>query len=583
MSQVSYGTITITDMNDIEEIYTIYAGSNTEASPTFTYTAVTDGTTWKRNASALSGFKYIWQSTVVTKSGVTINSINWQEFYSQPVRLTGLEGNDANNISAIETQYCNYGEGTPTASANWQSTTPEYDSSKPNYWSRTRLKYDTSPITYSSWSNPIKDQALTDAIYNAVVANSIAQQTIEDAQGAMSQAASNVNEVKRIWYAQAAATPVPNAPTTGVTTSVTHDAWSITKPVADESYQYYFYCDQTKTGGGVYSWSEVILDTSTLSQYQIGAMSAKVRNYWWDSAGAHIASGISASSGSIDATSPTSAYGYNTLTGLTGISFRYNDAKVVDLNSEVPSLDFYTPPVIENNLVTANGKLAMRLSKNSLNFYNPEDGETLQASLSTNGLIIQNGSIRLGNSSSNIAGSITLSNQNFSRNINNTTREDLRFAIGSNFGVKDNGTLYASNVDIEGAINVNDELNSNIYTKEEVNSGLENAAATATNFIKTSIDGSGIQIAAQNASAYLLITDKVLRFYLNDNVMSQFGYDEIFESYGVQAENIFIKGAGNALRLDNNVNGTYQGQYILETRANGHLSLKPGLRRTEEE
>ena len=65
--------------------------------------------------------------------------------------------------------------------------------------------------------------------------------------------------------------------------------------------------------------------------------------------------------------------------------------------------------------------------------------------------------------------------------------------------------------------------------------------------------------------------------------MSQFGYDEIFESYGVQAENIFIKGAGNALRLDNNVNGTYQGQYILETRANGHLSLKPGLRRTEEE
>lgn len=93
----------------------------------------------------------------------------------------------------------------------------------------------------------------------------------------------------------------------------------------------------------------------------------------------------------------------------------------------------------------------------------------------------------------------------------------------------------------------------------------------------------GESIVLGNSSTYLQITPSILEFIYNQKSMSRFGYDEIFESYGVQAENIFIKGAGNALRLDNNVNGSYQGQYILETRANGHLSLKPGLSRTEEE
>lgn len=93
----------------------------------------------------------------------------------------------------------------------------------------------------------------------------------------------------------------------------------------------------------------------------------------------------------------------------------------------------------------------------------------------------------------------------------------------------------------------------------------------------------GESIVLGNSSTYLQITPSMLEFIYSQKPMSRFGYDEIFESYGVQAENIFIKGAGNALRLDNNVNGSYQGQYILETRANGHLSLKPGLSRTEEE
>ena len=85
------------------------------------------------------------------------------------------------------------------------------------------------------------------------------------------------------------------------------------------------------------------------------------------------------------------------------------------------------------------------------------------------------------------------------------------------------------------------------------------------------------------SNAYVRIASTVMQFYLYERVMALFGYDNEFESYGLRGENVMIKGAGNALRLDNDVNGTNQGQYILETRANGHLSLKPGLRREEEE
>lgn len=110
------------------------------------------------------------------------------------------------------------------------------------------------------------------------------------------------------------------------------------------------------------------------------------------------------------------------------------------------------------------------------------------------------------------------------------------------------------------------------------------------------IDGNGMDVYSDGArvarfganvvlglmNTYLQISSDLMEFTLNNQSMAKFGYDEMFQSYGVQGENVFVKGAGNALRLDNAVNGTYQGQYILETRANGHLSLKPGLKRTEE-
>ncbi len=442
MAQVSYGTITITDTNDIERIYTVYAKS---ANNTTVPTAA--AANWKESISEAPGTgNYIWQRTVVQKSGTQ------EKTYSDPVCLTGEEGTDGRGITSITIKYGTSADWN-TQPSNWYDNTPEYSSSTPNYWTQTTISYTTGNPTVKV----TQDKALTQAIYDSIVANSLAQSANENANGAMGQAASNVNEVKRIWYAQAATTPVPAAPTTGITTSATHDAWSITKPAANESYQYYFYCDQTKTGGGVYSWSEVILDTSTLSQYQIGALNAKVKNFWWDSSGAHVASGKNGNEVNKDT---ISTYGYHALMGLTGISFNYDGAKVVDLNSTTPSLDFYQPPTISGNTV-AQGKKTMMLSANALRFYNPTDGTTEQAVLDTNGLVLKKGGIVAGTKGQ--TGYIYLSTVNHPVGTNGVTingftptssTEQWREVVGTKFGVTNAGTLYANNAVISGTITV---------------------------------------------------------------------------------------------------------------------------------
>lgn len=54
--------------------------------------------------------------------------------------------------------------------------------------------------------------------------------------------------------------------------------------------------------------------------------------------------------------------------------------------------------------------------------------------------------------SSTTNGAIALANSNFTRVINDTGRTNLRFAIGSNFGVAEDGTLYTTNADLSGKI-----------------------------------------------------------------------------------------------------------------------------------
>ena len=82
MAIVSYGTITITDTNDIERIYTVYAKSTTN-----TTAPSAAASSWTESISTAPGSgDYIWQRTVVEKSGTG------ELTYGDPVCVTGPEG-----------------------------------------------------------------------------------------------------------------------------------------------------------------------------------------------------------------------------------------------------------------------------------------------------------------------------------------------------------------------------------------------------------------------------------------------------------------------------------------------------------
>lgn len=437
--QKAQGTITIIDTNDIERIYTVYAKSANNATVPSTAAA-----NWSESVSTAPGTgSYIWQRTVVEKSGTG------EKTYSDPVCLTGAEGTDATEISGIEVRY-GISADWNTQPSSWSADTPAYDSSKPKYWTRTRLIYDTNPVTYS---DPVytKDEALTKAVADAAIANSIAQHANEDAQGAMSQANNGIKEIYKVWYRTNTST-APNKPSAHVTitSNDVNNTWTKVKPIENEDNRYYFYCDETVTNGGVSSWTDPVLDTSNLSQYEIGALTAKVKNYWWDSDGAHIASGING--GNVDKNSSVSAYGFNSLVGLTGIHFGYNDAKVIDLNTtpSPTSLKFYQPPTISGSTVTQ-GALSMELSSSALKFYGSSTS-TPDATLNSNGLKLIKGGIEAGSYSSSTTNFIYLSSNDYSGSTItiNGNSSGWRQIIGNKFGVKNDGTLYANNAVISG-------------------------------------------------------------------------------------------------------------------------------------
>ena len=402
----------------------------------------------------------------------------------------GIPGSSGRSLDAIITQYTTAASSVTITTDNmddytWNSDIPTYSSATPTYWVRVTNKY----------SNPIsteyiiyKDNGLTEAVTNAAIANSLAQHANENANGAMGQANNGIKEIYKVWYRTNTAT-APSKPPAHViiVNNNVNNTWTKVKPIENEDNRYYFYCDETVTNGGVSSWTDPVLDTSNLSQYEIGALTAKVKNYWWNSDGAHIASGING--GNVDKNSSISAYGFNSLVGLTGIHFGYNDAKVIDLNTtpSPTSLKFYQPPTISGSTVTQ-GALSMELSSSALKFYGSSTS-TPDAILNSNGLKLTKGGIEAGtpgqsgfiylstidyplkddNASPNPTPGLTINGYTpTAQGTDGKTANDLawRAVVGNKFGVDKEGNLYANNATIKGVITI--DSGSNVYTVQQV-------------------------------------------------------------------------------------------------------------------
>ena len=148
----------------------------------------------------------------------------------------------------------------------------------------------------------------------------------------------------------------------------------------------------------------------------------------------------------------------NILTRSDGIWIRNGVDKLATLQGS--GLTFLVPTG------TYKGQKSVSLNGSGLTFYNIGSSNSAAAMLASDGLQIENGSIILGGhgTSGVNAGDVALSNKNFTRSINGTSHNDLRFAIGSKFGVASDGTLYATG----GVFN-------NYSTTTEMNTAIGNA------------------------------------------------------------------------------------------------------------
>lgn len=83
MSQVSYGTITITDTNDIESIVVEYNRNQSTSSP-----PADDDSGWSTERPDWAQGYYVWQRTRIHKSGTATSS----DTFGTPVCITGSTG-----------------------------------------------------------------------------------------------------------------------------------------------------------------------------------------------------------------------------------------------------------------------------------------------------------------------------------------------------------------------------------------------------------------------------------------------------------------------------------------------------------
>ena len=136
MSQVSYGTITITDTTDIERVYPIYCKGNLTDAPSIS--GVTNWNNWKELISQAGGTgDYIWQRIVTKKVGIEITYNNASQYCSDAVRLTGEAGVSPNPLTISSTQY---------AQTQNENDTPSYGNSMPSsinegWWLWVKVNY----------------------------------------------------------------------------------------------------------------------------------------------------------------------------------------------------------------------------------------------------------------------------------------------------------------------------------------------------------------------------------------------------------------------------------------------------------
>lgn len=178
MSNLAYGTFTITNLSTVTSVDVYYYNSTSSTS--------LSGGSWSTNTPTWTNGRYIWSKTVTTwEQGVTTES--------EPVCITGQKGSTGaagQSVTRITQQYALGTSSTTAPTSGWSTTMPTFESGK-FYWTRSEIVW-ANP-TSTTYTTAVLANGLTSANNNAEVAKTDAASAVSTANTA-NQTANTANQ-----------------------------------------------------------------------------------------------------------------------------------------------------------------------------------------------------------------------------------------------------------------------------------------------------------------------------------------------------------------------------------------------------
>ena len=178
MSNLAYGTFTITNLSAVTSVDVYYYNSTSSTS--------LSGGSWSTDTPTWTNGRYIWSKTVTTwEQGVTTES--------EPVCITGQKGSTGaagQSVTRITQQYALGTSSTTAPTSGWSTTMPTFESGK-FYWTRSEIVW-ANP-TSTTYTTAVLANGITSANTTAAVANTNAQSAVTTANTA-NQTANTANQ-----------------------------------------------------------------------------------------------------------------------------------------------------------------------------------------------------------------------------------------------------------------------------------------------------------------------------------------------------------------------------------------------------
>lgn len=284
---------------------------------------------------------------------------------SVSTEVSNLEAqiNDIKYVTRTATQYClSSSRSSFSQYGTWQFVLPDYVTGY-YYWQRTVTYYSDGTVTYGV---PHYDMASQVAIEADIAADNAAS-AASTASGIASNALSVANTKRRVF------TSTPTVPYD------LNDMWF------DGTHNNTYLCTTAKTSSGSYSSSDWTLYATDVSDH-----------FWYDSSGAHVAENsgdVSTGSSQTIASAGTVIMRNGKLvTSWTGSSSSDAALNFYDCSSATASASDLVASYARAGITHyINNKMAMALTPSGLSFYDPTDGETLEAVFGSSGVELYSG------------------------------------------------------------------------------------------------------------------------------------------------------------------------------------------------